>query len=535
MIGFLFAGTGLLSWTVWNQGVNDNPLVFLTAWFAWYTVQTVLAGPSRVRWGIRWLSSAVLLSGLIWQSKFFDQQISQLTLSTQSDIVTEGDSWFLMMGLLSGLSVLLLWFNYVQRKGTTHGLSFIRHSMFLLGGVFTVEALTMQGFDIRQSWEMILVYWLLCIAVVDVLWVTVRFRTWTIDDGLQTPMLSVFFRRWNPIQSFFDSLERLFGIDIQGTWVIRFVRQLLEPLLVLLVLIGWISTTMVQVHPEEQGVRSNFGLPEAEVLNGGLHWKLPYPFGRVDRVSSLRIHQLSIGHEEVEGLDTEEEAPESILWANQHGDEEFLLLLGDGHDVISADGVLEYRISNVHQYLFASQNPEDVLESVVYQVLMEQTSSRTLEEALSENLSGLAQLVTSEIAGRIGQYEIGIEPLLFTFTALHPPVAVAKNYQEVVSAQIDQQTTVLRAEQYQLSSLPKVRAKAFQTVERAKQERALSLASATGEAISFEALRQTVRTAESLYRFRKRQENLQQSIAGRNIVILDHRLESQGATLWINP
>ena len=72
-------------------------------------------------------------------------------------------------------------------------------------------------------------------------------------------------------------------------------------------------------------------------------------------------------------------------------------------------------------------------------------------------------------------------------------------------------------------------------VEKAKQESILGLASATGEAMSFEALRQTVRSQESLYRFRRRQENLQQSIKGRSIIILDHRLESQGATLWINP
>ena len=184
---------------------------------------------------------------------------------------------------------------------------------------------------------------------------------------------------------------------------------------------------MVQIQPNEKGVRSHFGTPEATVLEGGLHWKLPYPFGRVDRIVANRIHQMSIGHEEGEELlDTEEEGPESILWANQHGDEEFLLLLGDGHDVMSADGVLEYRISDVHQYLFGVQNPEEVLESVVYQVLMEQTSSRTLEEALSENLIVLAQLVTTEIQDRIGQYEIGIEPLLFTFTALHPPVSVCQ-------------------------------------------------------------------------------------------------------------
>ena len=538
MIGCLSAGTGLLSWTVLNQGgtvdIGDT-LVLLAAWFIWYTVQFFLLGSPKVKWLLRMLSTGLLWSGLLWQSGFFVEELSEFTLSVQADSIVEDTNGVLFSGILFGLFLFALWFNYAQRKKWIQGLSFIRHSVLLLGTFLVVEFMNGQGVDVRQAWQKILLGWLLCIATVDVVWVALRYRIWHEENALYTPMVSILCSRWNPIQSFFDALERLFGIDIQGTWVIRFVRQLLEPLIVLLVVVGWISTTMVQVHPDEQGVRSNFGVTEKDVLNGGLHWKLPYPFGNVDRVSSHRIHQLSIGHEEIEALDTEEEAPESILWANQHGDEEFLLLLGDGHDVISADGVLEYRISDVHQYLFAAQNPEDVLESVVYQVLMEQTSSRTLEEALSENLSGLAQLVTSEIASRIGQYEIGIEPLLFTFTALHPPVAVAKNYQEVVSAQIDQQTTILRAEQYQLSSLPKIRSKALEAVERAKQESALSLASATGEAISFEALRQTVRTEEALYRFRKRQENLQQSIAGRNIVILDHRLESQGATLWINP
>ena len=123
--------------------------------------------------------------------------------------------------------------------------------------------------------------------------------------------------------------------------------------------------------------------------------------------------------------------------------------------------------------------------------------------------------------------------MLFTFTVC--PVSVAKDYQDVVSAQIDQHTKVLRAEQYQLSILPKTRAKSILNLEKAKQASLLSLASASGESMAFEALRQTVRSEESLYRFRRRQENLQQSIKGRNIVVLDHRLESQGATLWINP
>ena len=240
--------------------------------------------------------------------------------------------------------------------------------------------------------------------------------------------------------------------------------------MVCLLLCGWLSTSMVQIQPSERACGVIFGTPEATVLEGGLHWKLPYPFGRVDRVVANRIHQMSIGHEEEEDWIRKRKDQNQFYGYDQHGDEEFLLLLGDGHDVMSADeSTQNISISDVHQYLFGVQNPEEVLESIVYQVLMEQTSSRTLEEALSENLIVLAQLVTTEIQDRIGQYEIGIEPLLFTFTALHPPVSVAKDYQDVVSAQIDQQTKVLRAEQYQLSILPKTRAKSIQAVEQAKQ------------------------------------------------------------------
>lgn len=530
MVGVLWTVAGLLSWLVWTQDLLNDWQGVLTLWFVWYAVQTVLQLPIRIQWQLRLVTTTALLLGVLWQNGAWTVELSN-ALNPES-VKTDPFAWG--VGLLGWGALLLLWLQYSEkRKGS--GLVFVRHSLLLLSCSVIVEALRYKNIDVSVYWTNALISWVFIVACVDWVWTAYKFQKWTPEQRWTSPVLVLVSSRLNPIQSMFDALESLFGIDIQGTWIIRFVRQMLEPLVVCLLIFGWLSTSMVQIQSNEQGVRSHFGKPEAAVLEGGLHWKLPYPFGRVDRIVASRIHQMSIGHEDPDVLDTEEEGPESILWANQHGDEEFLLLLGDGHDVMSADGVLEYRISNVHQYLFGIQNPEEVLESIVYQVLMEQTSSRTLEEALSENLIVLAQLVTTEIQNRIGQYEIGIEPLLFTFTALHPPVSVAKDYQDVVSAQIDQKTKVLRAEQYQLSILPRTRAKSIVNVEQAKQVSVLNLATATGESMSFESLRQTVRSQESLYRFRRRQENLQQSIKGRDIVILDHRLEGQGATLWINP
>ena len=82
-------------------------------------------------------------------------------------------------------------------------------------------------------------------------------------------------------------------------------------------------------------MREWLGKPEDNVLGPGIHWSAPWPFGRIQHVPTERILSLSIGHDE----DESEEEEEDILWADQHAESEFTLLLGDGRDLISADGV----------------------------------------------------------------------------------------------------------------------------------------------------------------------------------------------------
>lgn len=508
---------------------------FLTLWWIWFALSLATSGLSG-RWGLitrLCLTGGLtsLLAGYWWQGMNPGLSVDWFS----GDVAVVSASPWYLYGMLVGLSVISwLWIQYSHRIKT------VSRSLWNFGFWLSMVSLSVllfrdRGVDWTEAWTMTLSWLLSLLCLGDCAWVFWQWRSWDERVARQSLLLNVFFRRINPISSVLDSLEELFGIDVQGTWIIQYVRSMLEPLLYGLIVVGWLTTSLVMVHPTEQGVRSTLGVVEQDVLDGGLHLKWPWPLGSVQTVSTQRIHQLSIGHsEDPEELD-DEGGPESILWANQHVSEEFLLLLGDGHDVISADGTLEYRIVDAHAYLFNGQNPEEVLESVVYQVLMEETASRTLEEALSENLSMLAQDVTVRITDEMQKYALGIEPLVFTFTALHPPVSVAKAYQEVVSAQIDQLTKRYRAEQYQLSSIPKERAEQLRQIEKSKQSALTQLAAAKGEAVGFEALRQTVRGAQDLYRFRVRQDNLEKSIAGRSLIVLDHRLEEQGAALWIQP
>jgi regulator of protease activity HflC (stomatin/prohibitin superfamily) len=351
-------------------------------------------------------------------------------------------------------------------------------------------------------------------------------------DLLRLNSALLLFSHGNPLTSLFNALEQFFGIDIKGTWAIQFIRQTIEPLCFSILVLCWLASSLFIIDTHEQGVRETFGLAESQVLEPGLHLKLPWPLGVIRTAPTKRVLQMSIGHEEEEESEESEET-ESILWANQHADEEFTLLLGDGRDLISADGTLHYRINDVHAYLYSIQNPEEMVRSIAYRILMHETANRTLEQALSENLNQLATQVTSKISSEIAQMDIGITPVLFNFSALHPPVSVAESYQQVVSAQIERDTRIIRAQTYEKKSLRRVEAEAYSEKIKAEMSSLERIAVATGEAEAFEGLYQKVRKNEDLYLFRRKQESLEKNIQGRDLLIIDHRLEKQGAQLWI--
>lgn len=338
-----------------------------------------------------------------------------------------------------------------------------------------------------------------------------------------------FFHRFDPFRSVFLALQEQLGIDVQGAQAFAFVRKAMVPLLGFLLIFLWSLSSFVLILPHESGLRYNFGVPDAQILPPGLHMKWPWPWGEIQRTSSSRILSMKIGHEEEE--DTEEK--ESILWANQHAEEEFSLLMGDQVNLVAVDGTLQYQISDPRMYLLSWQNPEAQLEGIAYQVLSRYCARRTLSEALSENLQLLSDDVLAQVREEAKLQELGITPISFTFSALHPPVSVARDYQSVVSAQIDQQSTIIRAEAYRIKSIPRAQIEAQESRVDAQKDAMERISKSKGEAQAFRGLYETVHSDRALYLFQRRLDVLKNNLKGRRMTIVDHTLEQQGATLWI--
>jgi regulator of protease activity HflC (stomatin/prohibitin superfamily) len=348
---------------------------------------------------------------------------------------------------------------------------------------------------------------------------------------LDIGVLSVLGSRTNILASVQDAVEAQFGIDLRSTWALTVVRRGLEPLVIALCVVGWLSTSLTVVGPEEQGLVERSGVPvSGPPLEPGLHIHWPWPVDKVFRIPVKRVETLTVGHE-----GEEQGGPENVLWAVQHAANEYTLLLGDGRDLLTIDAGVSYRISDARAWRYHCQNPADALKALSYRAVTRSIVGRSLADALSENVALWAREMKTQIQKDADTLGLGVEVVGFTVGGMHPPVPVAADYQAVVSAELQKGTSVVNAQAYRNRTLPEAEASVLTNVSGARSAAANALALAAGEAWSFRALEAQYRASPEEYYFRRRLETLEKTLSGSPFTVVDTRIQRDGGELWMIP
>jgi regulator of protease activity HflC (stomatin/prohibitin superfamily) len=349
---------------------------------------------------------------------------------------------------------------------------------------------------------------------------------------LDLGVLWLFGNRTNLLASVLDAGERQLGIDLRSTWALTVVRRSLEPLLVGLCFIGWLSTSLTVVGVAEQGLVERMGVPvEGEPLAPGIHLHWPWPIDRVFRIPTQRVQALTVGREGKR----EATGPEDVLWARQHAEDEYTLLLGNGRDLITVDAAVQFRIVDARAWRYHTQNPGDALRAIAYRAVMRSTVNHTLAEALSENVVTTTARMRAMVQQDADALALGVEIVGFTVGGMHPPVMVASDYQAVVSAELGKVTAVVNAQAVRNRTVPLAESSVLVGENKARAEGAEALATAAGEAWSFRALESQYRSAPEEYFFRRRLETLEKGLAPRRFTIVDFRFQRDGGELWVSP
>jgi modulator of FtsH protease HflK len=219
----------------------------------------------------------------------------------------------------------------------------------------------------------------------------------------------------------------------------------------------------------------------------------------------------------------------------EHAKNEYTLLLGNGRDLITIDAGVQYKITDARAWFYSSQNPADALRAIAYRAVMRNTVNRTLAEALSENLVATTARMRAMVQDDANALGLGVHVLNFTVGGMHPPVAVAADYQGVVSAELGKVTAVVNAQATRNRTVPYAESEVLVGDNAARAEGAQMLAQAAGDAWAFRALEAQYRTSPAEYQFRQRLEALERALKFRRFTILDTRIQRDRGELWITP
>jgi len=314
----------------------------------------------------------------------------------------------------------------------------------------------------------------------------------------ESQLLALFTEPGGVLRNIASALDYQFGFKVSGTWIYGFIERSFFPVLILWAVLLWGFTTVHEVGPNNVGVREQFGKAmTGEILEPGIYWTLPYPFGTVRQFSCTEIKTLIIGENEEKNSGNAEKASPVVLWTNAHGGakEPFLMAVetvGDKSNESSSVSFINmmipigYRIrkDGVIKYAYGNASPEVSLKMLGEQVVIEYLAGETIDNFITNGRGKAERTLKENLQKLADSNRLGVEIVRVSIMDAHPPVEqVAPAYQNVVAALEEKETQILKAKAYKNTVIPAANAEAFKIENDAlsRKENAAKIAKAESE------------------------------------------------------
>ena len=368
------------------------------------------------------------------------------------------------------------------------------------------------------------------------------YRPRTMEENrpiFESKLLSIFTEPGGVMRNIAEALDYQFGWKVSGTGLYSFIEKALFPLIVVWLLILWCFTSIHAVKIGELGVREEFGkVVKDELLQPGIYFTKPWPFGKIRTFSNKEIKQIFIGHNpNAESHEEEEEeddghghshgekkpkAPEGprfvVTWteAHTHGDEEeayFLLPSQSSQnaqdkstsavDLLAFSIPIQYRVrpDGIFDYAYLNSNPDDTLQKLSEEVVINYLASATLRDFIAVKRTEAENAIMKKIQTKADAAKLGIEIVSVNLTEVHPPMTnnTSAAFHEDRIAQEQAAAAILNARIYSDTILPQAEIKALQITEEALSYREATEKIAVAESSRFETQLKTYQVMPQMF------------------------------------
>ena len=265
------------------------------------------------------------------------------------------------------------------------------------------------------------------------------------------------------LHTFSSAIDYQFGFKVSQTWFFQLLGKAIVPLVLIGLLALYLLSCLVIVAPGEHAVIEHFGSFN-RIAEPGLNCKLPWPFEKSYKHPTSLVQQIDIGF--VESADEDEGKTKAFVWGEKHYDEEYELLIAASSDTAYEEGEggtvpvslviaaipVQYIVNDLKAFLYNNYDAKAMLEAICYRQITQYAASSTIETGgVSESILGVGRKRASEelkasIQKEADEFGLGMEIVFLGLQGVHPPVEVAKEYQDVTGAVQEKQAIIMAAE-----------------------------------------------------------------------------------------
>ena len=301
--------------------------------------------------------------------------------------------------------------------------------------------------------------------------------------------------------------------NLQDKFKIGLPKKGVFSYIIILAIIVWLATGIFIIDPEEQGVIKRFG-EVTEVVGPGPHYHLPSPIETVQIAPVTAVRRLEIGFRTIQ-LGPPAKYRRVL--------KESLMLTGD-ENIIDVQFIVQYRISDLENYLYSLTNPDVTVRSAAESAMREVIGDSSVTEALTVGKGIIEDTTALLLQQTMNSYKGGIKIENVKLQDVHPPDAVKEAFKDVVSAREDREKMINDAEGYRNNLVPKARGEAAQLVNSAKAYAKEKVLVAIGESERFNLVYEEYKKAKDITRERILLETMASILPKVNKVIADKEL-----------
>ena len=236
----------------------------------------------------------------------------------------------------------------------------------------------------------------------------------------------------------------------------------------------YLLTGIYIVNPGERAVIRRFGAVLPQTISEGIHYRLPYPIDKVQKVSVSEVRRADIGMSLPDHIHQGDDTPQDLQ-----------LLTGD-ENIITSQAIVHYKVKDAAQFLYnVNGNSEQLVRYSVEASLVKLMANMAVDDILSTGKIQAQSSILQNTQEMLDLYGAGIQITAFNIQAITPPGIVASAFLDVTTAKEEKEKVINEANGYYNTTIPKARAEANNIVSQAEAYKTEQINAATGEAERF--------------------------------------------------